>query len=227
MMQELSLFQDDELMQCSPLKGRNVCILGSMRQPARKVQQFFAAHGAECRASTKVSRNVHYILLGDGAPADQVEYIRTLGFHGYHPRVIRQKELDDMMQGHFSPYFVPEAIAKELHLSYGHYERSHLVYGDAGNPLYTRELFVPSDTRTPQDELYQKLGDHGIYANSYIDDTTDVIVLSDLTLERLKAGETDATIRTIEKAYDESRSQTFRFVLTSEHELLGWLQTLS
>ena len=31
MMQELSLFQDDELMQCSPLKGRNVCILGSMR----------------------------------------------------------------------------------------------------------------------------------------------------------------------------------------------------
>ena len=52
-------------------------------------------------------------------------------------------------------------------------------------------------------------------------------MLSDLTLERLKAGETDDTIRTIEKAYDESRSQTFRFVLTSEHELLGWLQTLS
>ena len=101
------------------------------------------------------------------------------------------------------------------------------MYGDAGNTLYTRELFVPSDTRTPQDELYQKLGDHGIYANSYIDDTTDVIVLSDLTLERLKAGETDDTIRTIEKAYDESRSQTFRFVLTSEHELLEWLQTLS
>lgn len=224
---QFSLFGDADFAADSPLKGRVVCILGTFRQPAKKIQQFFTALGADCRLSTKVSRNVHYVLVGRGAPADQLDYIRTLEYHGYCPRVLSQEGLDDMMQGHRSQYSVPAEISKNLHLTPSHYSNCRLRYGSSpGNPLYTRELFVAPDTVTPQPQLYQLLGDNGIYANPYIDDTTDVIVISDATLSRLHDGLRDDTMRTIEASYNASRSQTFRYVMTCESELLGWLERL-
>lgn len=220
---QFRLFGDDSFLADTPFSGRTVCVLGAFRQPARKIVQFFTGLGADCRPSTKVSRNVHYVLVGRGAPADQLDYLRTLEYHGYCPRVISQEDLDDIMQGHFSPYAVPADIKKNLRLTLLHYQKSRLDYGSSGNPLYTSELFVAQDTATPQPRLYQLLGDRGVYANTYIDDTTDVIVISDATLSRLRDGLGDDTTRAIEAAYNASRSQTFRYVMTTESELLRWL----
>ena len=63
----------------------------------------------------------------------------------------------------------------------------------------------------------------GVYANAYIDDTTDALVISDASLQRLRDGQTDDSLHYIEQCYNQSRSQAFRYVMTSEGELLAWL----
>ena len=87
--------------------------------------------------------------------------------------------------------------------------------------MLMKELFLPSDAPTA---LYQMLGNRGIYANTYIDDTTDVVVISDSSLRHLQEDTTDDTLHYIEQQYNQSRAQTFRFSLTSEGDLLTWLK---
>ena len=143
-----------------------------------------------------------------------------LAFHGYQPKVLTESELDDILQGHYSPYFVPEQITKHLHLTLRHYLSAQLHYDGSMNPLYTKELYLAPDT---QPSLYQMLGNRGIYANAYIDDTTDALVISDTSLQHLRNGQTDDSLHYIEQQYNQSRAQTFRFRMTSEGELLAWL----
>ena len=59
---------------------------------------------------------------------------------------------------------------------------------------------------------------------TYIDDTTDILVISNDSLRHLQEGKTDDTLRYIEQQYNQSRAQAFRFVMTSEAELLAWLK---
>ncbi len=222
-MTQYSMFSEEDFRKDTRLDGRVVCILGRFRQPQKVLQQLFSSFGADCRSAVKVSRNVHYVLVGQDAPTEQTEYLRTLEFNGYRPRILYQKDIDSILQGHLNEYMVPKVISKDLRLGIRHYEMFRLNYGSAANPLYTRELFVAADTETPQSVLYQKLGDRGVYANSYIDDTTDVLVVSDKTLECLRKGERDTTARFIENVYNNSKAQNYRYVMTGESELLEWL----
>ena len=188
------------------------------------MQRKLREQGADYKPSTRVSRNVHYVLVGRGAPQDQIDYLATLAFNGYHPRVLTQQDWDAIMQGQWEEYRTPLQIEKHLHLTIQHYLSSRVDYDARMNPLYTHELFVAPDTETPQEELYQLLGDRGIYANPYIDDSTDVLVISEQTLEHLRAGETDSVLQSIEKTYNASRAQQYRYVMTTERELMEWLR---
>lgn len=219
---QYDLFSDEELSQDTIFTGRVVCLLGTFRQSAKHIQMLLTEMGAVYKPSTKVSRNVHFVLVGQGAPQEQTEYLQTLAFHGFNPRVIHQKELDEILEGHTSQYSVPLEIRKDLHLTYQHYLQCRLLLKPSFNSLYTKELYLPSSS----DDLYQKLGNKGIYANSYMDDATDIIVLSDASLQRLEAGESDDAIRYIEQTYNKSKSQNFRYVLTSESELYSWLDSI-
>ena len=91
------------------------------------------------------------------------------------------------------------------------------------NPLYTRELYLSPDTQTPQNTLYRLLGERGIYANSYIDETTDVLLVSDRTLEDIRQGRSNPVIDYIQQTYNRSRAQTYRYVMTTESEVLAFL----
>ena len=216
------LFGDDMQDSRSPLSGRVVCMLGSFTQSNAVMQRKLREQGADYKPSTRVSRNVHYVLVGRGAPQDQIDYLATLAFNGYHPRVLTQQDWDAIMQGQWEEYRTPLQIEKHLHLTIQHYLSSRVDYDARMNPLYTHELFVAPDTETPQEELYQLLGDRGIYANPYIDDSTDVLVISEQTLEHLRAGETDSVLQSIEKTYNASRAQQYRYVMTTERELMEW-----
>ena len=220
---QYELFSESDFQQDPPLAGRIFCALGSFSISTRALQERLQALGAEFKPSTKVSRNVHYVLVGRGAPQDQLDYLQTLAFHGYCPRVLDAAQLDDLLAGHYSQYLVPQKIQKQLHLTLLHYLQFQVDYSQGLNPLYTRELYVAPDTQTPQAQLYQQLGDRGIYANPYIDETTDVLVISDHTLDCLRAGQTNETLHYIEETYNQSRAQTYRYVMTTESQLLSFL----
>ena len=213
---QYELFSDADFQQETPFTSRSVCLLGSMPKSSR---QRILALGAEIKQS--LSRNVHYVVLGKDASASSLEQLGQLVYNGFSPKVLSEADLEDILQGHYSPYVVPEQISKDLHLTLQHYLNSRLQYEDKGNPLYMKELFLAPDTPV---DLYQMLGNRGIYANAYIDDTTDVIVISDKSLQHLKDGVSDDTLRYIEQQYNQSRAQAFRYVMTSEGELIEWLK---
>lgn len=222
-MSQLDLFTDESFTSDTPFTDRVVCVLGAFSMASKHLMQRLQDMGADIKSSLKVSRNVHYVLVGRGAPQDQLDTLRMLAFHGYCPRVLYQHDLDLIFQGYYSDYRVPLEIGKSLKLTYQHYLQSHVQMDGVHNPLYTSEVYVAPDTLTPSQELYQQLGDRGVYANPYIDDTTAVILLSDNTLHLLQQGQTNDVIRTIEDAYNKSRSQTFRYQFVSETDVLNWL----
>lgn len=219
------LFRKEMQENQSPLARRTVCMLGSFTQSNATMQKRLREQGADFKASTRVSRNVHYVLVGRGAPQDQLDYLQTLAFNGYHPRVLYQQDWDAIQQGRWEPYRTPLLIEKHLRLTMQHYQSGHVDYSASMNPLYTHELYVAPDTETSQEELYQLLGNRGIYANSYIDDSTDVLVISEQTLEHLRSGVQDSVLQTIENTYNASRSQQYRYVMTTEGELMQWLRS--
>lgn len=216
---QLDLFADQPVDTSTPFTDRVVCIVGTFRLPQKQLIKRITEMGGDCKATTKVSRNVHYVLMGENAPMEQCEALRTLNFNGYQPRVLGQTELDEILAGRYDAYRVPQTITKDLHLNLQHYLALHPTLDNQSNMLYTRELYVAPDTLTPQMELYQQLGNRGIYANPYIDDTTDYIVISDASLARLQRGETDETLRYIEEQYNASRSPAYRYVMLSESEV--------
>jgi len=222
---QYELFADTDFKQETPFTDRVVCALGSFTLSSRALQERLLAMGADFKASTKVSRNVHFVLKGRGAPQDQLEYLQTLAFNGYCPRVLEQPQLNEILAGHYADYFVSQKIQKQLHLTMQHYLQFQVDYSGGLNPLYTKELYVSPDTRTPQTELFQRLGDRGIYANPYIDETTDVLVISDKTLSDLEAGRSNEVLRYIEETYNKSKAQSYRFVMTSESRLLAFLSS--
>ncbi len=221
--QQTFLFPDMEAYETQPLKGRIVCILGSFVQPAKELTKRLTQMGAECKMGTKVSRNVHYVLVGNDAPADQLEYLHTLAFHGYHPRVLDQQGVDRLMEGHIASLMVDTEIRKDLHLTWEHYMQCCMKLEAGRNNLYTKELFVAADVMERTPGLSIALGNRGIYANTYIDDSTDVLVMGNDTLQKLKEGISDDTLHAIEQTYNQSHAQSFRYVLLAEAELKEWL----
>ena len=217
---QYELFSDADFQQELPFARRSFCLLGTFRVASKTLRQKLQALGADIRQG--LSRNVHYVVLGKDVSADDLERLGQLTYHGYNPKRLTEADLDSILQGHYSAYAVPEQITKDLHLTLQHYLNAKLEYDGRRNPLYMKELYLAPDVPA---ELYQMLGNKGIYANTYIDDTTDALVISDATLQHLREGKTDESLHYIEQQYNKSRSQAFRYVLTSEGELLNWLKT--
>lgn len=213
---QYELFSDADFQQETPFTGRSVCLLGSV---PKSLQQRIVALGAEMKQG--LSRNVHYVVLGKDVSASSLGQLSQLAYNGYNPKVLNEKDLDDILRGHCNSYIVPAQISKDLHLTFQHYLDSRLSYEEGMNPLYMKELYLAPDV---PEGFYQKLGNRGIYANTYIDDTTDVIVISDNSLRHLQEGTSDETLHYIEGQYNQSRAQAFRFVMTSEGDLLDWLK---
>ena len=217
---QYELFSDADFQQETPFTRRSLCLLGTFRVASKALRQKLQALGADIKQG--LSRNVHYVVLGKDVSADDLERLGQLNYNGYYPKLLSEADIDNILQGHYSSYTVPEQITKDLHLTLQHYLNAQLQYGCRLNPLYMKELYLAPDVPT---ELYQMLGNRGIYANTYIDDTTDALVISDASLQRLREGKTDESLHYIEQQYNKSRSQAFRYVLTSEGELLAWLKS--
>ena len=216
---QYELFGEADFQQETPFTGRTVCLLGSFRKSSKALRQTLQSLGADIKQG--LSRNLHYVVLGKDVPSEALESMQQLAFHGYQPKALDENDLEDILRGHYTPYFVPEKTVKDLHLTLRHYLSLQFRYEGSLNPLYMKELYLAPDTRA---ELYQMLGNRGVYANPYIDDTTELLVISDNSLQHLRDGQSDDSLHYIEQQYNQSRAQTFRFAITSEGELMEWLK---
>ncbi len=221
---QLNLFSDDEFEKDLLFLNKNISILGTFGLSPYKLMKRLTEMGADAKANFKVSRNVHYVLVGNNPPQDQMEYLQTIEFNGYYPKVLYQEDLDKIFSGQISGYRTEPNIQKKIHLTYQHYLRYKFNFSEKQNSLYAKELYVANDTLCSTEELYRILGEKGAYANSVIDDATDIILISDATMNHLRDGVSDDVIKYIEKTYNESHAQSYRYILMSESELLNELK---
>lgn len=215
---QYELFSDADFCQETPFTRRAVCMLGKFSLPGKTLQKKLQALGADIKSG--LSRNLHFVVMGSDVSPEQTERLQQLNFHGFCPKVLTEDDVMRILQGQCADYMVQEVIVKQLHLTYAHFLANQMHLDAASNPLYTKELYLAADISP---DLYQSLGNQGVYANAYIDDTTDALVISDATLRRMQAGESDDTLHYIEQQYNRSRAQSFRYVLVNEGALRSWL----
>lgn len=211
---EYGFFTDEDFRQVTPFTDRVVCFLGSFGTSTSSIRKRILDFGAT-EVRTSVSRGVHYVIMGNDVPDSQLSDLLELNFHGYYPKELHKAELDDIFAGHYAVYNTPSEITKSLTLSIQHYNMLKVELTHGVNSLYTEELYVPSSTQVPQNQIFQQLGNLGIYANNYIDDTTNMLLLPDDSISHLKEGTTDDVILYIQDSYNAMRTQNFAFQMIS------------
>lgn len=221
---QYGFFTDEDFQQTTPFTDRVVCVLGNLGTSIAAVRKRILEFGAT-EVRTSVSRGVHYVVLGSDVPDSQFSALNELNFHGYYPRVLHKPELDDIFSGHYAEYLTSPDIVKSLKLGIQHYTRLKVKLTPGTNSLYTKEMYVPQTTHISPPILYQQLGNMGIYANNYIDDSIDILLLPDASLSHLQEGTTDETIQYIQNSYNSMRTQNFTFQLIAESDILAWIKS--
>ena len=101
-----------------------------------------------------------------------------------------------------------------------------LKYDEDGkyNPISQKEIFVPEIQGKDMGAFFQIIGNLGGYANKEYFDDTNMILLSDETLRKLKQGEKDSVILEIENRYNKSNTKIFNIQFTSESDFINWVK---
>ena len=221
---QYGFFSDEDFQQTTPFTDRAVCLLGNLGSSTSSLKKRIIEFGAT-EVKTSVSRGVHYVIIGNDVPESQLLALNELNFHGYYPKVLNKAEIEDIFSGHYAAYNTPSEIGKSLRLGIQHYNKLKVELTEGINSLYTKEIYVSPATKMPQSQLYQLLGNWGVYANNYIDDTTNLLLLPDASISHLQEGTLDETILYIQNSYNALRTQNFTFQLISESEILMWLKS--
>jgi len=221
---QYGFFTDEDFRQTTPFTDRVVCVVGNLGSNASSVRKRILDFGA-IEVRTSVSRGVHYVIMGNHVPDSHLSALDELNFNGYYPKVLHKAELDDIFAGHYAAYNTPSEVTKSLVLGIQHYNTLKAGLTPGVNSLYTEELFVPSSLQLSQPQLLQQLGDLGVYANSYIDDTTNILLLPDESISHLKEGTTDDVILYIQDSYNAMRAQNFAFQMIAESDILAWIKS--
>ena len=113
-------------------------------------------------------------------------------------------------------------------------EYSHILSIDKNsitNPLYNKEVYVPTIYKTNRDILFQSLGYTGCYANNHFDTTIDYILLPDRTVDNFQFGIKDEVIKWIESTCEEQKRKSkdpkrwkFNMMFILENEVVEFVK---
>lgn len=196
----------------------------------------------ETDAIPPVKEKTHFFIVGSNPNAESLKR-HALNVHdGYHAKLIDEDTLYNYINGNFTEEdLIPDVIEKHIELDYGYYQweapningktfasrvSSPLIFDSAGltNPLSQKEIFVPEISNVDTGLIRQLIGNFGGYANKEYYDDTNIIMLSDATLENLKQGIKDAVITKIEDKYNKSSSKIFNIQFTCESDFINWVK---
>lgn len=236
----------------NPLKGRYVCLTGEFRVPDKKLKDLLLSIGAKPKRKEKEdeknftfkydpTKYIDVFVVGNNPKEDAIKRIELNKHDGFRPIVINEEKLYDYIDGRFSEKDCIPIVKKQLILDINYYNwtppiikgksfvsrvASPLVYNDNGyeNPISQKEIYVPKKTNIHTDLLYQLIGNLGGYANKEYFDDTNLVMLSQDTLDNLKNGNKDDVIKNIENTYNNSDAILFNVQFTSESDFIKWVK---
>ena len=171
------------------------------------------------------SKFVCLFLIGEDAKPEHLEIIEKLAFNGFYIPVFRGEEAVRLLEADIKDWPELKPVQKNIVIDLAHYERFHIDMAERRNPIYGREIFFGKGWRGDFALLNQMTGFLGSCGDfDHIWPETDMIALSDSTIERLRSGEQDDTSRYIAEHYNRSDAITFSYKFISESDILSLCQ---
>lgn len=235
------LFGDSAVKQQNPLSNRRVGFIGQFKNRAaliKKVKEF----GASEKSKEGLTRDTQILVVGENVKQEDLNRLLCYEHDGWKPLKISEVDLHEIFKGHYLGYETNPTPIKQVSIDMSYYNwtppvtsiddgeeetgvrcSSPLIYGD-DNPIYGMEIFVPNRSNTDMGIIRQLIGNFGGYANADYYDDTNVVMLGDSTLEKLKEGIKDDVIVDIENKYNKSNTKMFNVQFTSESDFIIWVK---
>lgn len=188
------------------------------------------------------TKYIHFLVVGSEPNEEALKRFALNEHDGFHARMITEDKLYEYLAGHYTEAdLMPEDVEKHINLDMSYYEWTAPVINDmtfssrfssplhydaegCSNPISQKEIYVPASEGIDMGFIRQLIGNLGGYANTEYFDDTNVIMLSDSTLAKLKQGNKDDVILDIEKKYNKSNSRIFNVQFTSEKDFINWVK---
>lgn len=237
------LFGDSAIIQQNPLTDRRVGFIGSFKNPSRaELIRKVKAYGAKDSSKEGLTRDTQILVIGSDVKQEMLNRLLCYEHDGWKPLKIKEAELHDIFNGHYTGYETPPEVKKQISIDMSYYNwippvyskedndedtgircSSPLVYGE-DNPISGMEIYVPNRPDTDMGIIRQLIGNFGGFANKEYFDDTNIIMLSEETLQQLEKGCKDEIIIDIEKHYNDSSSKSFNIQFTSESDFISWVK---
>lgn len=240
MNENIDLFGQDYTIPENPLTGRRVGFIGKFKNRAalvRRVKEFGAAESSK----EGLTRDTQILVVGDEVKKEVWDRLTCYEHDGWHALRITHEQLQAIFAGHYDGFDTPKEMKKHIIIDMRYYNwtpptmteddeeenatrcTSPLKYGNA-NPICGKEIYVAGDSCAKMHALRQIIGNLGGYANAEYFDDTNIVLLPDNTLEKLRQGERDSLIRHIEDKHNNGSSPTFNVQFTSESDFIEWVE---
>lgn len=228
-----SLFGEETSCIELAIKGRRVGFIGKFKNRAALERKVIAL-GANEKSKAGHTKDTQILVIGADAKQEDLNKLTCYQHDGFHPLCINAEQLEEIFNGKTEGYETPAILEKRITIDMSYYDwqppaytategdeslrvSSPMQYGEK-NPIYGMEIYLPKSNR----KLAQLIGNFGGYANAEFFDETNVVMLPDATLEKLRNGERDEIIRHIEDMYNNSTSTMFNVKFTCEHDFVEW-----
>lgn len=239
--QQLGFFAEDNTTEC--LKDLRVSIVGKTAMPIKTLKDKLKKAGVQVDKNgdplLSLVKKTDILVMGANPKEDELKRINLNEHDGFKPTYITEEELYSILSGAVIRSF--DKIVKKIHITYDYYNwnppviKDHVFVSKVASPviydmlngtnsLAGKEIFVPDFENVNMNSFRQLIGNIGGYANNEYYDDTNVVMLSDSTLAKLKQGIKDDTILKIEEAYDKGSSEEFNVQFTCESDFMRWIK---
>lgn len=206
----------------NPFYDRKVVITGVFDCDRKKLAAKLKSMGADIDVS--ITKRTHYVVIGKDPGPGKIQKIDKLIHDGYPIKALYQNDLDNIFSGKYEGYCMEKEVKKNLKLTYEHYVKHHITFpDDCSNIIASKELFFGKGFEGDFNVFNQITGNLGAAGdNICIYPETNICVLSNSTLQKLRDGVSDETIEYIENFYNSNKSIEFALTFLSEQEILDF-----
>lgn len=204
----------------SPFYDRKVVITGEFNQTRKEIAQKLKSMGADI--DSNITKRTNFVLIGDEPGPVKIEKLEKLIHDGFNIKKLYQRDLDSIFNGNLRLYYGEKEIKKSLDFTIKHYLDHHVTFDNGYNIIASKDLFFPKNLSGNIDLFHQLAGNLGASGDNEIYPETNICILSDSTLEKLRNGEKDSTIQYIQDFYNNNKSITFDFTFLAESEILNY-----
>lgn len=201
----------------NPFYDRKVVITGTFSFDRRDLAIKLKKMGAD--VDTGITKKTNYVIIGDDPGYAKIEKLEKLLHDGYTIRKLSEMDIMRIFAGEAEDFLTEKEVRKDLDFSYEHYSKNHIGWNP---PTYNVEMFWGKGFRKERFCIYQITGNYGNLGNWELSPDIQVCVLSDSTIEKLKLGIKDETIKYIENYYNKDKSTNFSFKFLSESDIISY-----